>query len=130
MGVHSEAQMNRKFVEMAKLLNVYLNHWPKHEKYALASRVRNTAYQLYDYITEAQKRYHKKTTLSNLDIAHEQLRMQLYLANELERGEVAVSSVSTACTNIAGRFATDAWKAPCPCWAMPGGRSLCVTCST
>lgn len=83
MGIHSEAQLNRKYIEMLKLLNIYLNHWPKHEKYALANRVRNTAYQVYDYITEAQKRYHKKTTLTNLDISHEQLRMQLHLANEL-----------------------------------------------
>jgi len=36
MGIHSEAGLNRKFVEFAKLLNIYLNHFPKHEKYALA----------------------------------------------------------------------------------------------
>ena len=83
MGVDSEAQLNRKFIEFAKLLNVYLNHFPKHEKYALANRIRGTAYEVYDLITEGQKRYLKKTTLSNLDITHEQLRMQLHLANEL-----------------------------------------------
>jgi four helix bundle protein len=78
-----DIQMNRKFIEFAKLMNIYLNHFPKHEKYALADRIRNTAYQVYDLITEGQKRYHKKTTLTTLDIAHEQLRMQLYLACEL-----------------------------------------------
>lgn len=83
MSIHSEAQLNRRFVEMAKLLNIYLNHFPRHEKYALSTRIRNTLYQVYDYITEGQKRYHKKTTLTNLDISHEQLRMQLHLANEL-----------------------------------------------
>ena len=66
-----------------KLLNVYLNHFPKHEKFALANRIRNTAYEVYDLIVEGQKRYIKKTTLTSLDIAHEQLRMQLYLAQEL-----------------------------------------------
>ncbi|NOX40502.1 MAG: four helix bundle protein [Alphaproteobacteria bacterium] len=81
--IHGEANLNRKFVEMMKLLNIYLNHFPRHEKYALCSRIRNTAYQIYDLITEAQKRYHKKTTLVNLDITHEQLRMQMHLANEL-----------------------------------------------
>jgi four helix bundle protein len=75
--------MYRKFIEFAKLMNTYLNHFPKHEKYALADRIRNTAYQVYDLITEGQKKYHKKTTLTTLDIAHEQLRMQLYLAYEL-----------------------------------------------
>lgn len=84
MGIHSEAELNRKFVEFARLLNIYLNHFPKHEKYALANRIRNTAYEIYDLISEGQKRYLKKTTLTNLDIAHEKLRMQLYLANELD----------------------------------------------
>lgn len=76
-------RLNRKFIETAKLLNVYLNHFPKHEKFALANNIRNTAYDVYDLIVECQKRYFKKTTLTNLDISHEQLRMQLYLAYEL-----------------------------------------------
>ena len=83
MGIHSEAGLNRKFVEFAKLMNIYLNHFPRHEKYALANRIRNTAYEVYDLISEGQKRYIKKTTLTNLDIAHEKLRMQICLANEL-----------------------------------------------
>lgn len=78
-----EASINRKFMEMAKLLNVYLNHFPKHEKYALVARIKNSAYDVYDLIVEGQKKYLKKTSLSRLDIAHEQLRMQLYLAYEL-----------------------------------------------
>ncbi|MDD5406019.1 MAG: four helix bundle protein [Sulfurovaceae bacterium] len=83
MGINSEAILNHKFLEMAKLLNVYLNHFPKHEKYALANNIRNTAYCMYDLITECQKRYFKKTSLTELDIVHEKLRMQIYLANEL-----------------------------------------------
>jgi L-lactate utilization protein LutC len=83
MGTHSEPQLNRKYMEFVKLMNIYLNHFPKHEKYAMANRIRNTAYELYDLITEAQKRYHKKTTLTELDITHEKLRMQFMLANEL-----------------------------------------------
>ena len=70
-------------MEFAKLLNIYLNHFPKHEKFALANRIRNTAYEMYDYITEGQKRYFKKTSLTGLDIIHEKLRMQLFLAYEL-----------------------------------------------
>jgi four helix bundle protein len=78
-----EASLDRKFSEMMKLINVYLNHFPKHERYALCNRIRNTAYDIYDLITEGQKRYYKKTTLSSLDIAHQKLRMQVYLAYEL-----------------------------------------------
>lgn len=83
MGIHSEAILNRKFMEMIKLLNIYLNHFPRHEKYALANNIRNTAYCVYDLISECQKRYYKKTSLTQLDIEHEKLRMQVYLANEL-----------------------------------------------
>ena len=82
MSLHSEAGLNRKMVEFIKLLNVYLNHFPKHERYALSNRLRNTSYEIYDLITEGQKRYFKKTTLTQLDITHEKLRMQLYLAFE------------------------------------------------
>lgn len=79
----TEVRLYRKFMEFAKLLNIYLNHFPRHEKYALSNRIRNTAYLVYELIMEAQKRYFKKTTLTNLDIAHEKLRMQIYLAYEL-----------------------------------------------
>ncbi len=84
MGVHSEAILNRKFMEMMKLLNIYLNHFPRFEKYALSNNIRNTAYSIYDLITECQKRYYKKTSLTELDVTHQKLRMQIYLANELD----------------------------------------------
>jgi four helix bundle protein len=83
MSADSESILNRKFMEFVKLLNIYLNHFPKHEKYALCNRIRNTAYEIYDLITEGQKRYYKKTTLTALDVAHEKLRMQLYLAYDM-----------------------------------------------
>jgi hypothetical protein len=83
LGINSEAEMNRKIIEFFKLLNVYLNHFPKYEKYALSNQIRNTAYEMYGYISECRKRYYKKTALTSLDITHERLRMQLYLAKEL-----------------------------------------------
>lgn len=83
MGLHSEAELDRKFVETAKLLNIYLNHFPKFEKYALCQQIRLALYGTYALIVEGQKRYHKKTTLTNLDIQHEQLRMFVNLAHSL-----------------------------------------------
>ena len=83
MSINSAAMLDNKYIEMLKILNIYLNHFPRHEKYALCNLIRNTAYNLYNLITEAQKRYHKKTTLTNMDITHEQLRMQIRLAYEL-----------------------------------------------
>lgn len=80
---HAEARLDRKFVEFAKLMNTYLQHFPRSEKYALALQIRNAAYDVYGLIVECQKRYHKKTTLTSLDIRHEQLRMLVRLAHEL-----------------------------------------------
>lgn len=68
---------------MIKLLNIYLNHFPRFEKFALSNNIRNTAYGVYDLITECQKKYYKKSSLTELDITHQKLRMQIYLANEL-----------------------------------------------
>ena len=83
MGQHSEAELNQKFLETAKLMNIYLNHFPKFEKYALAQQIRQCMYEVYALIVEGQKRYHKKTALSNLDVEHEKLRMLVRLAYEL-----------------------------------------------
>lgn len=83
MGQHSEAELNQKFIETAKLMNIYLNHFPRFEKYALSQQIRQCMYEVYSLMVEGQKRYHKKTTLSNLDIRHEQWRMLVNLANSL-----------------------------------------------
>ena len=83
MGLHSEAELNRKFIEFAALMNTYLNHFPKAEKYGLAQQIRQAAYDVYGYIVEAQKRFHRKTALTNLNVRHEQLRMFINLAHEL-----------------------------------------------
>lgn len=79
-----EAKLVLKMIELIKLANINLNHFPKHEKYGLCQHIRQNMYGIYDLIIEAEKRYHKKTTLTNLDIAHEQLRMLFRLAFELE----------------------------------------------
>ena len=81
--LQSESVLDKKFIEFAKLLNIYLNHFPAHEKYGLALEIRRATYDVYALIVECQKRYYKKTTLTNLDIRHEQLRMLIRLANEL-----------------------------------------------
>jgi len=83
MSQHSEAELNQKFLETAKLMNVYLNHFPRFEKFALSQQIRQCMYEVYSLMVEGQKRYHKKTTLSNLDIRHEQWRMLVNLANSL-----------------------------------------------
>lgn len=54
MAVDREAALIRKFMEFAKLMNVYLNHFPKHERYALCNRIRNSSYEVYDLIVKRE----------------------------------------------------------------------------
>lgn len=78
-----ETMLYRKCIEMIKLLTIYLNHFPKHEKYALCTQIKNSALLVFELIVEGEKKYQKKSSLTNLDIAHEKLRMYLRLAYEL-----------------------------------------------
>lgn len=80
---HPEAAILHKCREMILLLNVHLNHFPKHEKYGLSQSIRQSAYDVYALLVEGQKRYHNKTSLTKLDVRHEQLRMFVNLAFEM-----------------------------------------------
>jgi len=82
-SIHSEAGMHRKLVLFAVQLEGYLCHFPNCHKYTLTQSIRQAFIDVYNLVTEAQKRYHKKTTLTQLDIRHEQLRMLINLAHEL-----------------------------------------------
>ena len=75
--------MHRKLVLFAAQLEGYLAHFPNCHKYTLTQGIRQAFLDVYNLVTEAQKRYHKKTTLTQLDVRHEQLRMMIHLANEL-----------------------------------------------
>ncbi len=83
MGIHDEAKLDVKFIAFAKQMNLYLNHFPSHEKFGLSQAIRCKAYEIYGFVVESQKRYQKKTSLTHLDVCHEQLRMLLRLAFEL-----------------------------------------------
>lgn len=82
-SIHSEAALHRKLVLFAVQLEGYLAHFPNCHKYTLTQGIRQAFLDVYCYVVEAQKRYHKKTTLIQLDVRHEQLRMMIHLANEL-----------------------------------------------
>jgi hypothetical protein len=78
-----EGNFYRKMVAFLKQLNLYLGHFPTHEKHALCHSIRSDAYQVFDLMVEGQKRYYKKTSLSDLDVSLERLRMKLMLSYEL-----------------------------------------------
>jgi hypothetical protein len=79
----SDATLMLKLTNLIKQVNMYLSDAPRHEKYALCNEIRETMYRCYGLATEAYKRRIKKTTLGNLDIEHEKLRMLFKLYFEL-----------------------------------------------
>ena len=64
-------------------INQHLRHFPHHEKYALCQEIRQAMYGMYGLLIECEKKYHNKTSLTKLDIQHEQLRMLINLAFKL-----------------------------------------------
>ena len=82
-SIHAQAGLHRKLVLFGTQLELYLAHFPSHHKYVMAQQLRQAYVDVYNLVTEAQKRFHKRTTLTQLDIRHEQLRMLLLLAHEL-----------------------------------------------
>lgn len=81
--VNPDALVFYKTRELIKLLNVQLNHFPRHERHGLCQEIREAAYDVYQLLVECWKRYHNKTALTRLDVRHEQLRMLVNLAFEL-----------------------------------------------
>lgn len=69
--------------ELIKLSKLYLDHAPKSEKYASVQKIKQLEWDVYLLIVEVLKRYHKRTTLTELDIKHEQLRCAWQLYYEL-----------------------------------------------
>lgn len=65
------------------LLNINLNHFPRHEKFALCTQIRTLAFDVLKGLVECQKRYHNKTGLNRLDVQHEQLRTLINLSYEM-----------------------------------------------
>lgn len=82
--LHAEANFTEKMVKFARQLELYLAHFPSCHKYTLTQQIRQSFIDVYCYAVEAQNRHHKKTAITNLDVRHQQLRMLVYLANELE----------------------------------------------
>ena len=118
MGHHDEAKLDVKFIDFARQMNLYLNHFPKHEKFGLSQAIRCKAYEVYGFIVESQKRYQKKTSLTNLDICHEQLRMLLRLAQH------PICAQAQPLHLHAGRQTGRAGKRDLPPWARQKHRQF------
>ena len=91
-SIHAEAGLHRKLVLFAVQLEGYLAHFPNCHKYTLTQGIRAAFLDVYNLVTEAQKRYQKKTTLC----------------------------ARTSYQHCAPMPAEAAWPAWCQGWATPG----------
>lgn len=66
--------MQKKMLDIIRQGEIYLIHAPQHEKYALCQKIRHAQLDVDMLIIEARKRYWNKTSLTKLDVQHEQLR--------------------------------------------------------
>lgn len=78
-----ELIIKRKTEEMIQYGYICLGHFPKTERHTLAAEIKTAMFQVLRLIITTQKRYHKKTTLSELDIALELLKSLVRLAKDL-----------------------------------------------
>jgi len=74
----------QKTYDMILYGNICLRQFPKAEKYALASDIKESMYALLKLIITANKRYYKKTTLQDLDIELDTLRTLIRLSADKE----------------------------------------------
>ena len=73
----------QKTFDMILFAYPVLAQFPKSEKYALVADIKKCMDYFMELVIEAQKKYHKKTTLQNLDIALAKIKAYTRLANML-----------------------------------------------
>jgi len=78
-----EFKLLQKTFDMIEFAYPVLAQFPKSEKYAIVADIKRCMDLFLEFLIEAQKRYHKKTTLQNLDITLAKLRAYTRLAHNL-----------------------------------------------
>lgn len=74
----------QKTYDMIIYGNICLRQFPKSERYALASDIKQSMYTLLRLIIAANKRYYKKTSLQEIDVELEALRTLIRLSADSE----------------------------------------------
>ena len=79
-----DLKIQQKTYDMILYADKCLKQFPNYEKHVMAADIRRTMYGLLRLIIRANKKYYKKTTLEELDIELDSLRMQIRLAADPE----------------------------------------------
>ena len=79
-----ELELARSCEDLIKYGYVALRRFPKSERHVLSQELRVSLWRMLRMAVAIGKRYHKKTTLQDLDIEVELMRRKIRLAMELE----------------------------------------------
>jgi len=74
----------KKFSDVMEYGHIALKQFPRHQRYILAARIDSCMIEIMELIITANLRYHKKTTLNELDIKLALLRHLIRLAMQRE----------------------------------------------
>jgi hypothetical protein len=80
----NDLQIRQKCEAMIQYGYVALRQFPKHERHVLAAEIRLSMLRVLRLIVVTNKRYHKKTTLQDLDAELDLLRSMVRLAHSLQ----------------------------------------------
>lgn len=78
--MNKDFKILQKTYDMILYGNICLKQFPKHEKHVMSADIRKSMSKLTKLIIRANKKYYKKTTLEEMDIELEWLRMQIRMA--------------------------------------------------
>lgn len=79
-----DLKIREKCEEMIGYGYVALRQFPKHERHVLAAEIREGMWSALRQIIIVNKRYHKKTTMQQLDAQVDVLRSQIRVARDLQ----------------------------------------------
>lgn len=87
MSEESEALIRKIRIQIRSIilqLEKTVKHFPNDQKFTLTANIRNSALQVMRLAIECEKKFYRKTALSDLNAEHEVLREYLMLAASLE----------------------------------------------
>ncbi len=83
-GDPSELRILNKIMDMIEYAEPVLNQYPKYERYGRVLDIKRCMDTMMERAIEANKKYYKKTTLQELDVAIEKLRNYIRLSYRLK----------------------------------------------
>ena len=78
-----EMKIIQKTMDMIEYAYLAIAQFPKSEKYAMGTDIKRCLHEMMELEIEAQKKYYKKTTLQNLDVALAKVRVYTRMAHNL-----------------------------------------------